>query len=163
MSEPSGVEWAFPLQLRAMLAASAAFRTWIGAADVSAASARIGLQQVNNPDQRETGDKYGFIDVNDVALAGTRDSTGVGIGAFRLTSMMAAWGLEWRVDAFTPESTVEFLNLASTVLDEILSQAAARVIIDFARWDTKTYPLKRYDGPVCRYQVAYTMHAQQGT
>jgi hypothetical protein len=40
---PSGVEWAFPLQLRTLLAACSGFRTWIDADTVSAATALIGV------------------------------------------------------------------------------------------------------------------------
>lgn len=162
MSTPTGIEWAFPLQLRAMLAASAAFRAWIGASDVSSASDLIGFYEDDQPAPRLAGDCHGFVDVNEAALAGIRDNTGVGVEAFKLTAQSAAWGLEWRVTMFTEENTIEFLNLASAVLDELLSQAEGRVIQEFRRWDTKAYPLKRLDGETCRYQIAYTMTARQG-
>lgn len=162
MSTPTGIEWTFPLQLRSMLAASASFRTWVEASDVSAASAQIGFYQDAQPTERLIGDCYGFVDVNESGLAGVRDSTGAGLGAFKLSSQVAAWGLEWRVDEFDEESTIEFLNLASSILDEILLQPEARNVIEFRRWDPKTYPLKRLDGTACRYQIAYTFTARQG-
>ena len=162
MTAPAGIEWTFPLQLRAMLAASASFRTWIGAADVSAASALIGFYENDSPAPRAVGDKHGFIDVNEAGLAGVRDSTGVGIAAFRLSSLAAAWGLEWRVADFDQENTILFLNLASAVLNDILEQAESRNILEFRRWDTKAYPLKRLDGTASRYQIAYTMTSRQG-
>ena len=159
---PSGVEWAFPLQLRTLLAACSGFRTWIDADTVSAATALIGWEQIDNPTQRTTGDCYGFVDVNESGIAGIRESTGAGIEAFRLSSQTAAWGLEWRVQEFTAENTVEFLNLASTILGQIFDQADARNIVEFRRFDPKTYPLKRLDGNTCRYQIAYAMTARQG-
>jgi hypothetical protein len=162
VTTPTGIQWAFATSLRDMLAGSDTFKTWIGAADAAEALTFIGFYQDDNPAARAVGDRFGFVDVNDAALTGTRDATGIGVGSFRLTAQSAGWGLEWRVDEHTTENTIAFLNLAGAVLDEILSQAAARVVWDFARWDTKTYPLKRLDGDSCRYQIAYTMTARQG-
>jgi hypothetical protein len=162
VTTPTGIEWAFATSLRDMLAASSSFQTWIGAADAAEALTFIGFYQDDNPTARATGDHFGFVDVNEAALSGMRDATGVGVEAFRLTAQSAGWGLEWRVEEHTSENTIVFLNLVGAVLDEILSQAAARVIWEFSRWDTKTYPLKRLDGDSCRYQAAYTMTARQG-
>lgn len=162
MSNPTGIAWTFPLALRAMLAASASFRAWIGAADVTAASAAIGFYEDDRPLERPAGDRYGFIDPNRAPLTGVRDATGAGLGAFAVSSMVAAWGLEWRVEEFSPEAMIEFRNLESAVLDEILTQPEARVIVRFEQWDPMTYPIRRLDGGVCRYQVAYTMTARQG-
>lgn len=162
MSTPTGIEWAFPLQLRSMLAASANFRTWIGAADVSAASTAIGFAQEDNPAARVVGDRYGFIDVNQAGLAGVRESTGGGIEAFRLSSQTAGWGLEWRVEEFTDDNTIDFLNVASAVLDDIFDQPEARNVVEFRRFDPAAYPLRRMDGEVCRYQLAYALTARQG-
>ena len=159
---PTGIAWTFPLQLRAMLAASASFRTWIGAADVSAASAAIGLHRIDNPAAREIGDKYGFIDSNISALSGVRDATGVGIEAFRLSSLIAAWGLEWRVEEYTAENTILFRNLESAVLADILGQPEAKNVMEWRQWDPEVYPLQRLDGETCRYKIAYTFTARQG-
>lgn len=163
MTTPTGIAWTFPLQLRAMLAASASFRTWIGAADVTTASAAIGFYEDDEPVQRLTGDRFGFIDPGRGPLSGVRDSTGAGIEAFALSSMVAAWGLEWRVDEFTAENTITFRNLESAILQELLAQAEARNVQRFEQWAPEVYPLKRLDGDVCRYQIAYTFTARQGT
>lgn len=161
MDSPTGIEWTFPLQLRAMLAASASYRTWIGAGDVTAASNATGFYVEYAPTPRATGDRYGFVSSNQ-KLSGVRASTGAGLEAFTLSALTAAWGLEWRVEAVSTENTIAFLNAASAILAEILDQADARNVVSFERWDTAQHPLTRMDGDSARYQIAYTLTARQG-